>query len=180
MTSSSENKFYCADVWSNMSVCLSVFTYFIYLSIHPPTYLHIHSYLHPSVRSHDEKQKAKLRMLGKSNMRTSYRVICGVEVTRQKLRKSVKRRFEFRSLSQNHFSTYRPNIVHIVLNNVIYEILMITLFLNLTTCILIEICRRLWGIFRHRLQGVLKKETARPSERRQLSSRLYAVHLRRR
>jgi hypothetical protein len=113
-------------------------------------------------------------------MRKSYRVLCGVEVTGQKQRDSVKRHFEFRSLLQNRFSTYRPNIVHIVLNTVMCEVLMITVFLNLTTCILIEICRRLRGTFCRRLQGVLTKETARPSERRQLSSRLYALRLRRR
>jgi len=72
----------------------------------------------------------------------SYRVLCGVEVTGQKLRESVKRHFEFRSLLQKHFSTYRPNIVHIVLNTVIYEVPMITVFLNLTTFNLIEIGRR--------------------------------------
>jgi len=55
---------------------------------------------------------------------------------------------------------------------------MITVFLNLTTGILIEIWRRLRGTFCHRLQGVLKKETGVPSERRQLSFRLYAVRLR--
>jgi len=113
-------------------------------------------------------------------MRKSYRVLCGVEVTGQKLRESAKRHFEFRSLLQKSFSTYRPNIVHTVLNTVIYEVLMITVFLNLTTCILTGIFRRLRGTFCHRLQGVPKKETAGPSERRQLSSRLYAVRLRRR
>jgi hypothetical protein len=82
-------------------------------------------------------------------MRKSYKVLCGMEVTGQKLRASVKRHFEFRSLLQNHFSTYQSNIVHIVLNTVmlVYEVLMITVFLNLTTRILIETCRRLRGIF---------------------------------
>jgi hypothetical protein len=97
-----------------------------------------------------------------------------------KIKRIIKRHFEFRSLLQKHFSTYRPNILHIVLNILTYEVLMITVFLNLTKCILIEICRRLRGTFCRGLQVVPKKETAGPSERRQLSSRLYAVRLRRR
>ena len=124
MTGSSENKFYCADVRSNMSVCPSVSlspVYLIYPSIHPPTYLHIHASIHPSVRSHDEKRKEKMRILGKSNMRKRCRGLCGVEATAQKLRESVKRHSEFRGVLHNNFNIYRPNTYHIVLNTVIYD-----------------------------------------------------------
>ena len=124
MTGSSENKFYCADVRSNMSVCPSVSlspVYLIYPSIHPPTYLHIHASIHPSVRSHDEKRKEKMRIVGKSNMRKRCRGLCGVEATAQKLRESVKRHSEFRGVLHNNFNIYRPNTYHIVLNTVIYD-----------------------------------------------------------
>jgi hypothetical protein len=159
MTSSSKNKFYCSDVWPNMSVC-PIFpspVYFIYMSIHPPAYLHIHSSIHHSVTSHEKNEKEKMRILGKSNIKKSYRGLCGVEVMGQKLRESVKRHFEFRTCRKSDINTCRPNIAHIVLHTVMYEVLTITVLLNLTTCNLIEICRSLRGTFCYRLQGVLKK-----------------------
>jgi hypothetical protein len=44
-----------------------------------------------------KNEKEKMRMLGKSKMKKSYRGLCGVEVMGRKLRESVKRRFEFRT-----------------------------------------------------------------------------------
>jgi len=61
MTSSSENKFYCADVWSNMSVCPSICLHLFHLSVHPSAYLSAYTFIPPSFRKKSwRKAKSKI------------------------------------------------------------------------------------------------------------------------